>query len=170
MKINLGCGRRVLEGFINCDIRELPGVDEIVDITKRLLWENGVVDEIEASHILEHFEAHKTKKILAEFIRVLKPGGIANIEVPNMGAVFKRWQVADHKEKWFHSGSGDRRFPSLFHYIWGQGNVEGGQCHLRGFDQECLERLMGDAGFINIVETRSRIGHSVRLQGEKPGS
>lgn len=166
MKLNLGCGKRVLEGYINCDTRDLPGVDKILDIRDKLPWGRNTVDEVEASHILEHVEAHKTKTILGEMFRALKPGGIVNIEVPDVEAVFKRWQTATHKEKWFYCGEG--RYPSLFGYIWGQGNVAEGQCHLQGFDRERLERLMGDAGFVEIEEVRSRLGLSVRLRGRKP--
>ena len=168
MKLNLGCGKRVLEGYINCDTRDLPGVDRILDVRDKLPWGKNTIDGIEASHILEHVEAHKTKRILANMFWVLKPGGIVSIEAPDVEAVFKRWQTATHKEKWFYCGE-QPRYPSLFHYIWGQGNVQEGQCHLQGFDRERLERLMGDAGFVEIEKKRSRLGLSIRLQGRKPG-
>ena len=34
MKINLGCASKPLPGFVNVDIRDVPGVDVIDDISK----------------------------------------------------------------------------------------------------------------------------------------
>lgn len=80
-RLNLGCGVDVKKGYINCDIIKYPGVERIVDITKKLPWKDNEVDEIFCSHVLEHL-VKSPLDILLEFLRILKPEGFIEIRVP----------------------------------------------------------------------------------------
>jgi SAM-dependent methyltransferase len=80
MKLNLGCGKDIREGWINIDRHEYPGVVQY-DISRLPLpFADGVVDEILASHVLEHLIFWE--ELMPEFNRILRPGGILEIRVP----------------------------------------------------------------------------------------
>ncbi len=78
MKLNLGCGEKKWEGFINCD---LENSDHDCDIRK-LPFQDNSADEIHAIHVFEHFYLMECFSILKEWKRVLKPGGLLVLELP----------------------------------------------------------------------------------------
>ena len=78
IKLDLGCGRAKSPGFIGVDRFALPGVDLVVDLNKRLPFEDDSVDLISASHSLEHIE--NLMATMSELYRVCKHG--AQICVP----------------------------------------------------------------------------------------
>lgn len=61
MKLNLGCGKKVREGFVNVDKFEMPGVDKVMDLF-RFPWSfaDNTFDYVYASHLIEHIP-HETK-------------------------------------------------------------------------------------------------------------
>lgn len=85
MKLNLGCGNDVKAGFTNVDFRKLPGVDQVVDLSKfPWPWADGSVDEILMLDFLEHFPYRQTGTILDECWRVLEVGGKIAVQVPDV--------------------------------------------------------------------------------------
>lgn len=81
MGLNLGCGRAVRKGWINIDRVRSEGVDVCVDLqASGLPFRDSSVDEVYASHILEHLP--RWEELLFEIHRVLKPGGLLRIRVP----------------------------------------------------------------------------------------
>jgi len=68
IKLNIGAGSTVIEGFTPID-RKLGSE------AYPLPFPDGSVSEIRASHILEHFTFGEAQKAMAEWSRVLKPGG-----------------------------------------------------------------------------------------------
>jgi len=116
IKLNLGCGSQVPEGWINVDyalgarlakvpffralnrklrLFELDWSNRIClhDLSRRFPWENNTVDIIYCSHTLEHFTRDAGRKFIAECHRVLRRGGILRIVVPDL-----RDFVADYCE------------------------------------------------------------------------
>jgi SAM-dependent methyltransferase len=85
VKLHLGCGQRYIPGFVHVDALPAPHVD-IVGPVERLPMANASVSLIYASHILEHFDRHAYKAVLAEWFRVLEPRGILRISVPDFAA------------------------------------------------------------------------------------
>lgn len=82
MKLNLGCGKQRIPGFVNVD---LAGSDCNVDLSVfPWPWANSSTSEILASHILEHFGKEDGAKFIKECWRVLSPGGKLHIAVPDM--------------------------------------------------------------------------------------
>ncbi len=84
MKINVGCGDDVRDGWVNVDIRATrPSV--IVHDLSRFPWpfSDNSADEMLLSDFLEHFPYADTDRILLECYRVLKTGGIVTIQVPD---------------------------------------------------------------------------------------
>jgi predicted SAM-dependent methyltransferase len=85
MKIHLGCGERHIPGFLHIDALNVPRVD-VVCLAERLPFADGSVSMIYASHVLEHFDRHVYRDVLAEWRRVLMPEGILRLAVPDFAA------------------------------------------------------------------------------------
>lgn len=80
MKLQFGCGKDKRKGFLNCDISPEVNPDKIVDITKKLPFQDNSVDEIIMNHVLEHTQ--KPIEVLKEIYRVCKNNAIVRIRVP----------------------------------------------------------------------------------------
>jgi SAM-dependent methyltransferase len=61
--------------------------DVLADARELARLEPALFDAVYCSHNLEHYYAHDVPKVLAGFAHVLKPGGFAEIRVPDVGAV-----------------------------------------------------------------------------------
>lgn len=85
-KLHLGCGRRVIPGFIHIDVADLPHVDYACDVRDLSFIADGSVDLIYASHVLEHFGRHECGPVLAEWGRILRKGGVLRLSVPDFAA------------------------------------------------------------------------------------
>lgn len=88
LKVNLGCGRACMPGWVNVDATALPGVDVVADLercrTQRLPFPDDSVDELLLSHVLEHVD--DTLALMQELHRVSRPGAIATIRCPYGGS------------------------------------------------------------------------------------
>ena len=85
MKLNLGCGHKLLDGFVNVDLENnwsQKQPDVVADVTQRLPFEDNSADEVHAYHVIEHVWRWKTEATLKEWVRVLKPGGLMVLELP----------------------------------------------------------------------------------------
>ena len=91
-KLNLGCGPVHLDGFVNIDFDEDEKPDLVADV-RHLPYEDGAVGVIYASHVLEHF-GHE-EPVLEEWFRVLAPGGVAVVIVPDLFATYLMRNRAD---------------------------------------------------------------------------
>jgi predicted SAM-dependent methyltransferase len=91
LKLNLGCGTVRLDGFVNVDIRFLPGVDRIEDIRYLRSFKNDSVDLIYACAVLEHLNRWEYKHALKRWYDLLKPGSILRISVPGWEDLVKHY-------------------------------------------------------------------------------
>lgn len=86
MKLNLGCGSRKLEGFLNVDNSPHCDPDLLVDL-EQLPWpfDSGTASEIVLSHVLEHLGQAPGVYlgIVREIYRVCAPGALVRIAVPH---------------------------------------------------------------------------------------
>lgn len=80
-KINLGCGRKHLQGYINVDI--VKPADVVCDITKEFPFQSNSISRIEGDNIFEHFDNDEFRFVLNECYRVLKKGGVLWIKSPD---------------------------------------------------------------------------------------
>jgi SAM-dependent methyltransferase len=81
VRLNLGCGRWPLSGWLNVDAVALPGVDLVVDLEKaKLPLPDDSVTEIVASHFLEHIR--EPLPLMQELHRVARADAIATFRVP----------------------------------------------------------------------------------------
>jgi SAM-dependent methyltransferase len=88
LKLNLGCGRSCMPGWVNVDATALPGVDVVADLeccrTQRLPFDDDAVDELLLSHVLEHIA--DTLGLMQELHRIARPGATATIRCPYGGS------------------------------------------------------------------------------------
>lgn len=82
LKVHLGCGNDVREGFVNIDktSQPIPGIVR-VDMEKGWLpFDDNSVSLVECHHVFEHI--HNLLPLMNEIHRVLKRGGILNASTP----------------------------------------------------------------------------------------
>ena len=85
--VNIGCGTVFHPGWINLDSAPAgPGV-RACDARRGLPFADASVDVVYHAHMLEHLEADDARKFLAECHRVLRPGGIMRVVVPDLEGI-----------------------------------------------------------------------------------
>ena len=115
IRLNLGCGAQVVEGWVNVDYSigarfakiplfglanrklKLFNIDwdkriRLHDLRKPLPWNDGAVDCIYTSHTLEHFSRDEGRRFLQECHRVLRAGGVLRVVVPDLAAIVADYQ------------------------------------------------------------------------------
>lgn len=116
MKLNLGCGSKILDGFVNVDMADNHSKiqpDVVCDITGPIPFDE--VEEIHAYHVLEHIAPFKVADVLTEWKRALKSGGLLVIEVPCFDKIMRMYahKILDGKDiglNWKFWLWGDPRF------------------------------------------------------------
>lgn len=94
MKLNLGCGADRKPGWINIDGDRTTAADMFHDLSKGLPFGNDTADFIYAEHFLEHLSRADGVRFLAECRRVLKPGGVIRISMPDLREFVRLYQAA----------------------------------------------------------------------------
>ncbi len=79
-KLHLGCGPDKRQGYINCDIREEVNPDVLLDLTKKLPFDDDSIDEIYIENVLEHIPNYDFT--IKEMWRVCKNEAKIKIKVP----------------------------------------------------------------------------------------
>jgi len=95
-KINLACSDRIIPGWVNVDIRDIPGIDHIVDARDLSIFPDESFDIVRASHVIEHFHINELEKVFKEWTRILRPGGWLIICVPSFDITLLRYLVNPH--------------------------------------------------------------------------
>ena len=86
MKLNLGCGNKLLDGFVNVDKFDYYNCDVVHDLELfPYPFENDSVNHILLSHVLEHIgqDPEIFNNILLEFYRICKNDALIDIFVPH---------------------------------------------------------------------------------------
>jgi predicted SAM-dependent methyltransferase len=128
--LNLGAGAVRIDGYTAVDRKTGQEVYPLACV-------DNSVDEIYASHVLEHFSHNEVFNVLGDWARVLKPGGRMRVAVPNFD-----W-IAEH----YRAGEPI----NTQGYVMG-GHVDPDDRHGAIFDYELLSELLANAGM-------ERIGH-----------
>lgn len=201
--VNLGCGVSVAPGWINIDnspnarlskyplLRWLgwkagilsdehyavawPKSTIVRDLRKKLPFMDCSIDYVYSSHMLEHLALAEAHKLIREVLRVLKPGGILRLVVPDLayGARFYLAALANNLSSanaapeflnWLQLARPGHRDPHLWMY-----------------DSHSLSATLTEAGFVNpvVCEYRqgrmpdcdvldTRPGESLHIEAEKP--
>jgi predicted SAM-dependent methyltransferase len=92
VQLNLGCWHRYIPGFVHVDLCDMPHIDYKTSIDKLPMFADGSVDLIYSSHSLEYFDRSQAEKTLAEWRRVLRPGGTLRLAVPDFDKLLEIYQ------------------------------------------------------------------------------
>lgn len=96
MKLELGSGYSPTPGYTHVDLNpNAPQVDH-VGLAWPLDWiGDGTVTEIRAVDVLEHLSYRDTSAVLADWARVLAPGGRLFVQVPDAHEIMRRYVAGD---------------------------------------------------------------------------
>lgn len=140
-KLNIGTGDVPLAGYENID-RKDGGEAYPLKTNDGKPIPDASCDEVRASHILEHFANSEVPLVLAEWTRVLKPGGRLKVAVPDFEYCAKGY--LDGKKEPFGS------------YLLG-GQTDANDFHHAIFDEERLANCMTEVGLENLQKWKSEV-------------
>lgn len=92
MKLHLGCGKRYIPGFVHIDAVDYPHIDHVSTIDHLPFIQDQSVELIYTCHVLEHFKRNDVERVLREWYRILKPGGVMRISVPDFAKLCEVYQ------------------------------------------------------------------------------
>lgn len=104
--LNLGAGPRgLIDGhWVNVDGFHAPNIHFLVDLQRGLPFPDGSFDGVFSEHVLEHFTKQDGLLLAIEVARVLRPGGVFRVVVPD-GEFVLRSYVDDPEELVRYRGS-----------------------------------------------------------------
>src|SRR5262245_36346685 len=83
-RLHWGCGGVTPARWINVDRKPGPGVDIRCDLLGGLPFEDESIDYIASQHALQEVKVLDQVKALAELRRVLRPGGVLRLGLPDL--------------------------------------------------------------------------------------
>jgi predicted SAM-dependent methyltransferase len=136
VRLHIGCGEKYIPGFVHIDVRKFPHIDHVASAEKLTMFADDSVDLIYCAHILEHFPRAKTSEVLAEWRRVLRPGGTLRLAVPDFEALSEVYQKTKDISLVIGPVVGRQNYPENLHYMI--------------FDFPSLKKMLEDVGFRNV--------------------
>jgi SAM-dependent methyltransferase len=118
------------------------------DLTYGIPFPNASVDFVYSSHFLEHLERPAGLRLLQDSCRVLRPGGVIRICVPDLEKAVQFYLAGDRARflAYFFTDEREDRHRHRFMY-----------------DFETLRDTLCGAGFVDIVKCQFRIGRTPDL-------
>ena len=95
--LNLGCGARYHPEWVNLDLYPQSPAVQKWDLRNGLQFPNDSFDLVYHSHVLEHFPRKLARMVLEECIRVLVPGGLVRVVVPDLEGMAREYLEALQK-------------------------------------------------------------------------
>jgi len=169
VKLNLGCGDQIPQGWTNVDyalgakFAKIPLFSSanrrlklfniewdkeihVHDLTTRFPWHDGQAECVYSSHTLEHFTREEGLVFLKECHRVLKKDGVIRIVVPDLRVIVENYLNDDIKAVHFleelgvlYAGVRGRIKSKLARFIQFP--------HKCMYDSEALLSVMSEIGF-----------------------
>lgn len=155
LRVNLGCGHVPLEGYVNVDNRDLPGVDVVTDVFA-MPFEDGTVDEFYSSHFLEHFPLEQLRRRLLPALRAkLAPGGTLRTVVPDVDAMMRAYVAGSYP------------YDDMREVVYG-GQDYDGDFHYNMFTPDSLTEILASEGFrdVRVIEASRVNGKSLEFEIE----
>jgi ubiquinone/menaquinone biosynthesis C-methylase UbiE len=145
VKLNVCCGSRIYPDYTNVDVTDVAGKPDILADARDIPLEDGCADELMCIHGLEHFYQWEADDLFIEWKRLLKPGGVLVLELPNFRKacenVVANRMIGKHPDQgtlWSFYGDPRTKNPYMTHR-W-------------GYDPASLTALLKKHGFDNIRE------------------
>ncbi len=154
-KLHIGCGLRLLEGWLNTDYFPQSAAIVHLDATGRFPFDDDTFTCVYCEHMIEHIPLCAGGVMLQECRRVLKPGGVIRLATPDMAFLVKLLQQPlGELEKDYVRWSRDHfiedapSYASIYvvnHFVRGWG-------HQFIYDAQSLRLALQNAGFKAITE------------------
>ena len=150
IKLNLGCGTDYKEGWVNVDNNSDDNIEKLDlnwDLRNPLPHKDNSVDFIFNEHFFEHLTVEEGQVCMKDFMRVLKPGGVMRIAMPDLEEAVAFYMDKNWKQKAFIKNFGldfvetRAELLNMNFRNWG---------HKWLYDWEELERRLKQAGYTNI--------------------
>lgn len=90
--LNIGCGNKFHKEWFNVDMTSNSPYVKSYNLLKGLPYEDSQFDVVYHSQVLEHFPKEKAPDLIGECFRVLKPGGIIRVVVPDLENIVSEYQ------------------------------------------------------------------------------
>lgn len=171
VKLNLGCGDKILDGYINVDVaQERAGrqPDVICDVRALAVFPDNHCDEILAVHVVEHFWRWEVELILKEWLRVLRPGGKMILECPNLQSACEEFL----KNPDLAALPGPEGQRTMWVFYGDPRWTDPLMVHRWGYTPKSLGQVMAGSGLIEIrqepAQFKLREPRDMRMTGIKP--
>lgn len=151
-RLNVGGGQWPIPGYLTVD--RMFG-----DEAYPLAYDDESIDEVYASHILEHFGWAEYMDVLTDWVRVLKPGGVLRVAVPDIDRLMRM--------------QGQPGIPPTGAVLMG-GQLDENDFHKSAWSTPDLKRIFGQLGLVGISEFQSftddcsQYPFSANVEGYKP--
>jgi SAM-dependent methyltransferase len=158
LKLHIGCGKGLLDGWVNIDVYPAP-------LAMNVLWglpfADGSARCVFVSHLLEHlFYPRDVQPFLKEVRRVLAPGGVLRVVVPDIEQCIEAYAnndrsfFASRRETWAWWPENPTRLEDFLGYA-GAGAEPAWlfESHKYGYDFETLSKVLIEAGFRSVVRS-----------------
>lgn len=157
-KLNLACSNtphlKFPEPWLNIDIKS-EIADYICDVRKLPEGWTERFDEVRASHVLEHLYMEEWISTLNEWVRILKPGGILRVAVPDLNIVLRC--LKDGHDKKMRPAISGIKPTSVMTQIYGIGyetaKTEKRWRHRMIFNEESLIQLLRHQGELEDIHS-----------------
>lgn len=153
VRLNIGCGHVPLDGYLNTDMRALPGVDIVAEVSD-LPFEAGQVKEIFSAHLLEHFPQERlVRSLLPHWYMLLADGGEFRAITPDGAAMIDA------------AGAGTYTYEDFRTVLFGAQEYDG-DFHFNLLTPPSLGNLLEEAGFseVKIIEAGRRNGRCFEFE------
>ena len=144
-RLNWGCGEDPPAGWTNSDLNDAPGVDIVCDIRDGLPIEDGWFDYVVSMHALPMIRYPELVPVLVELRRVLKPGGVLRLGLPDVERGIQAFLRGDRD--YFLVPDEDARSIGaklIVQLLWyGYSRTL--------FVKDSIEEQLGDAGFAEVL-------------------
>jgi predicted SAM-dependent methyltransferase len=158
-RLNIGCGKNPIQGWINLDVVSHPGV-YFWDCRAGLPFSDAAVAAIYSEHFFEHLDAEtEARPFLRECLRCLQPEGVLRLVVPDAGAYLRAysgpWEVLAEMRPLDRTADGwrDKRLGWIYQTKMQFMNAIFRQRaeHKYAYDDETLLLALREAGFVDVV-------------------
>lgn len=155
-KLEIGAGEYPDPAFdIHVDLLRLPGIDLVCRMDE-LPFADRRFAAVRANHVLEHQSWQLIVPTLQEWARVLVPGGVLEVGVPDARFVAQQWLAGrldtEEANHWLMGGHAEREphrgVDQHGHPLWLW------NAHHAIFDAAWLRELLGTSGFEDIHVVR----------------